>query len=97
MIRLVDTCQVCGGKGKFLESKCLRCAGNGGKIIPFDARFRFYLEPHLSRLSEQEKKILDLYLENLTLEEISRSADIAKSSVIFLLRQIERKVNKGHG
>lgn len=94
MIKLVESCAVCGGRGKFLTLSCERCKGLGGKIVPFDERVWYYIEPYFSGLSAQEKALFDLYRQNLCQNEISRRLDISKNKVIFLLKQIQKRINQ---
>jgi len=93
-VRLVKTCPVCGGWGRFLSKKCPQCKGSGGKILKFAKETQSAFSEKKDNLSEQEKALFDFYKIGFSKKAIAENLDIPIFKVIPILHLIEKKLNK---
>ena len=93
MIKIIELCPVCGGKGKFLSQRCPSCNGKGGKSLKCDAGFVSLFEQHKERLGEQEVKVFELFKAGYSQKDISKNLDLTISQVAVILHNIEKKLN----
>ena len=93
-VKLVKTCPVCGGWGRFLSKKCPQCKGSGGKILKFTEETQSAFSEKKSNLSEQEKALFDFYKIGFSKKAIAENLDIPILKVIPMLYSIEKKLNK---
>ena len=93
MIKIVDLCPVCGGKGKFLTQKCPSCNGEGGQYFRYNSSLSLLFERNREKLSEQEIMVFELFRNGYSAKEISKNLDLKKSQISVVMHNIEKKLN----
>jgi len=93
MIKIVQLCQTCGGKGKFFTEKCPSCKGQGGNVLILNKIIKESIETNKAKFNDQEKELLEFYIKGFLPEEIAKKLDITSAKLLLLFYQIEKKLN----
>jgi DNA-binding NarL/FixJ family response regulator len=93
MIKIIELCRVCGGKGKFFSEKCSSCHGHGGSILKLDKIIKESISINKTKFNEQENALLELYAAGFSQEEISKKFDLTLAKTLSIFYQIEKKLN----
>ena len=93
MIKIVELCSVCGGKGKFLTQNCPTCGGNGGSLLKFNKDIENLMEQKKEKLSEREVAVIELYKSGFSLNEIAKNMNLGPTNVVLILHQIEEDLS----
>lgn len=93
MIKIIQLCMVCGGKGKFFAQKCSSCKGHGGDLSKLNKEIEEAIKSHKAIFNEQENKLLELYLGGFSQQEIAEKSDLTLAKTLLLFYQIEKKLN----
>jgi DNA-binding NarL/FixJ family response regulator len=93
MIKIIQLCQVCGGKSRFFTEKCPSCKGQGGNILKLNKLIKESIETNKAKFSDQENKLLELYISGFSQEEIAIKLDISLAKLFLLFYRIEKKLN----
>lgn len=92
MIKIIELCSVCGGKGKFLTQICPTCQGRGGGLLKFNKNMENLIEQNKAKLSEQEIRVLELYKGGFSQNEIAKNMNLTPVNVVLIFYQIENKL-----
>ena len=73
---------------------CAHCKGVGGTITPSTREVEEKLAAHCDAFSEQEKQVIELYRQGLSLREIAGGTDLTQPRALTLLYKIEKKLRE---
>jgi len=93
MVKIIQLCQVCGGKGKFFTQKCTACKGQGGNISKLNKVIKESIETNKAKFNDQENALLEIYASGFSQEEIAQKLDLTLAKVLLLFYQVEKKLN----